>query len=665
MDNVVDVNANGSAPRPVDARAQPVESRAGTDTPSTFAAEAHDEKAIRHGEWRAYVAVTALTAVVVVFMLRLWRATWTAPFYYSGDAVASLGHVKTTIQWGWYEYQSNLGAPYGQRYHDFPFSDNLSLVVIKAWTPFISDAALAFNLYYVLCFFLISWAALWFFRRVGVSRTFAVVLAVLYAVAPYHFMRNENHYFLSVYFTAPLALGLILDVIRGQPLWTGRRGATGVRRILLGRGAAHALLLMVVASTVAYYAVFAGILLAVAGLAALIRTGNWRRFFGAVVAGLVLVATLLLNLLPDLLYVREQGGSQGAVGRPVGDAEVYSLKLTGLLLPAPGHPLPLFARARDWYDRNYPIASEQPALGIICAVALVLLVSYSMVRIAQRPRPVLDPAAAERDRTMGFLGFLVLAAFLFATTGGLSSVMSFATDLIRGWNRMSIFMSALLLAATGLFLMGIAQRLGQRLAGRARPSWSRAIAPVMAAALLVVGVADQSIAAGRPDYAGAKASWDNEVTFVHQIEATVPPQSMIFQLPFIPFPEVPPVFAAASQDVLRLSLHSTTLRWSGGGLKGRPQTDWPLLMSQEAPGAMVTDLAKLGFVGIVVDRFATPDNGAALETGFRPLTGAPLFTSPDGRWSFLSLQRQDASVAASMTDQERLDFTTKVLNGQR
>lgn len=661
MDKLADVSSGIATSEAAPGVGDSPQSRASSQSPSAVAAL--DERAFRQGEWRPYVAVTVLTALVVTFMLRLWRATWSTPFYYSGDAVASLGHVKTTMQWGWYEYQPNLGAPYGQRYHDFPFSDNLSLVVIKAWTPFISDWPTAFNLFYVLCFFLISWAALWFFRRVGVNRTFAVVLAVLYAVAPYHFMRNENHYYLSVYFTAPLALGVVVDVIRGQPLWTGRPGVAGLTRLLFGRGAAYVVALVIVASTVAYYAVFAGVLLAVAGLAALIRTGNWRRFVGAVVAGLVLVATLMLNLLPDLLYARQHGGGRGAVGRPVGDAEVYSLKLTSLLLPAPGHPLALFARARDWYDRNYPIASEQPALGLICAVALVFLISFSMLRIAQRRRPILDPADAERDRTMGYLGFLVLTAFLFATTGGLSSILSFATDLIRGWNRMSIFMSALLLAATGLFLTGVVRRVRRSIA--ARSSWARLVAPAMAGVLLVVGVADQSIAAGIPDYAGAKASWENEVTFVRQIEATVPRDSLIFQLPFIAYPEAPPLYGAASQDIVRLSLHSTTLRWSGGGLKGRPQTDWPLPMSQEAPTKMTSDLATMGFAGIVVDRLATPDAGASLEAGLRPVTGPPLFASPDGRWSFLSLQRQTASSAASMTSAQRQDFTNKVLTGTR
>ena len=123
--------------------------------------------------------------------------------------------------------------------------------------------------------------------------------------------------------------------------------------------------------------------------------------------------------------------------------------------------------------------------------------------------------------------------------------------------------------------------------------------------------------------------------------------------------------AAANQDVVSLSLHSTTLRWSGGGLKGRPQSSWPAAMSTELPSEAVRDLAEMGFSGIVVDRAATKDQGKALEAAFAPFTGPPAFSSPNGRYALLSLKAQVAAATATTTPQERQAFTDRVLLGRR
>src|SRR5690349_25061431 len=117
-------------------------------------------------EWAFYCGGAVLTLLVTGFMLRLWRAVWTVPFFYTGDAVGSAAHVKATLEWGWYEYQPDLGAPYGQHYNDFPFSDNLHLLLLKAFAPLSATSwPVAFNLYYVAGFVGAGVAMMWFLRR--------------------------------------------------------------------------------------------------------------------------------------------------------------------------------------------------------------------------------------------------------------------------------------------------------------------------------------------------------------------------------------------------------------------------------------------------------------------------------------------------------------------
>ena len=611
-----------------------------------------------------YVAAAALTLAVVAFMLRLWRAAWDIPFFYTGDAVSVGAHVKATLEWGWYESQPDLGAPYGQHFNDFPFSDNFHLVVIRGLGYVTSSWPVAFNVYYVAAFVFCAWGALWFLRREGIGRVLSVVLAVLFAVAPYHFLRNENHYFLAAYWTVPLILVLVMDALRGQPLWSRNHRVSGPLGYLCGRGAAYAVVLVVVASTTAYYAVFGALLLAAAGLVGLARNRSWRRLGGVVAAGALLTAALFANLLPDLLYQRSMGVASTALVRPAGDAENWALKLTSLLLPAPEHPIAAFAAFRAEYDATRPLSGEEPALGTICAVALAAVVVIALGRIAWRAERPGSPETVARRRGIADLSFVTMTALLLSTIGGLGSLLSFVTDAIRGWNRMSIFIALLMLAVVGIAGQGAVQWTRRRLATRAPSGVLRLLTPVAAALLLLVGVYDQQTKGSVPPYAQSAQMWNSDEAFVRQLTATVPPGSMMFQLPYMVFPEAGPAYDAGDADLTKLSLHTTQLRWSLGGLKGRPQTDWPYLVSQKPPSQVVDTVTRMGFTGIVVDRWATKDRGAELEAAYAPITGAPQLVSPDGRWAYLSLAPQLAQVNASTTPGERQAFQAQILSGK-
>jgi hypothetical protein len=616
-------------------------------------------------EWALYLTGAVLNLGVTAFMLRLWRATWTVPFFYTGDAVGSAAHLKATFEWGWYEYQPDLGAPYGQRYHDFAFSDNLHLVLLKAFRPFTESWPVAFNAYYVLAFVACGIGMLWFLRREGVGRSLSLVLSVLFAVAPYHFWRNEAHLFLGAYWTVPLTLVVVMAALRGEPLWTPRAGRSGLVGRLTGRGAAVAVILVAAGSATAYYAVFGGVLLAFAGLIALGRTRSWRRFGGVVAAGALLVAAFVVNLLPDLLYARQVGTNPNAVVRGADQGEVWGFKLTSLLLPAQGHPIAAWAKFRETYDATHPLPSERPALGIICAVALVTVFAISVVRIAHRSEGAASPDALRRRRAVADLCAMSVLTFLLGTVGGLGAVISFLNEAIRGWNRTSIFLSALLLAVVGLLIDGGVDRARRALDRRRRRfGLTRLLAPAAAAVLLLVGVADQQVAQSVPPYAVSAAMWNSDEAFVRQIEATVPAGSLMFQLPYVAFPEAGTAYEAGDADLLKLSLHSTQLRWSLGGIKGRPETDWVWKLLQRPPDQVVEAVTKMGFGAIVVDRAATPDHGAALEASYAPFTGRVAFTSPDGRWAFLSLKRQLDEANATTTPAQRQIFTFDVLAGR-
>lgn len=580
-----------------------------------------DRVAARLSTWRwfPYLAAAVLALAAVWIGLDLAHLDWRVPLNYSGDALAVASHYKTIIETGWFTHQDELGAPYGQFYSDYPQADNLHFLIANVLRVFTGDFGVLMNVYFVLGFPLAAMAAVWFLRLVGVSRTLAVALAVVYALAPYHFVKGQGHLFLATYFVVPLALGIVWLVATGRPLWS--------RRIVSARNLGTLGILVVLGTASSYYSIFVALVLAVVGLAKLWQTRRWRPFFGAAAAGLVIAGTMAVNLLPSLLYRLANGVNEAVLVRSPPEAELYSFKLSALLLPVPGHRFGPFATLRQLYDTYYPLPSEEPALGLIAAagfVALVIVAVYFLLT-AGRTR---WRAPRSHIRALALLAGLTLVAFLFGTVGGLSTLLSFVGFPIRSWNRIAILIAMLALAAVGLLL--------DRLIRRARRRW--AVALPLALVLVLLAMWDQIPPVDPAARAATVASFDSDEAFVRQIEQTVESGCLIYQLPYIAFPESPPVNGVTDSEELRPFLHSDELRWSAGGIKGRAPIDEVGAYASLPLPEMLAALDGIDACGIVLDRAAYTDT--AVEDGIEQAVagrGGTVFDAPDGRFVFIGL----------------------------
>lgn len=614
-----------------------------------------------------YLVSALLAAAGVAFAMKLWRADWSVPFFDRNDALAVAAHFKTVSETGWYESQPLLGAPFGQQYHDFPTADNLQFMAARVLSAVLGDWAAALNVWYVLGFVLVAVTATFFFLRIGMSRILAVVLAVLFALAPYHFIRNENHLALSSYFTLPLAFWVVHLIATGRPLWLRRAGARNpVLAVVTGRGAAVAASLALVVTGATYYGFFTVVFVALVGVASWWRVRDLRRLGGAVVAGLVVVVTAVLNMLPDLLWSWRNGSDGGALVRTPVETEYYSLKLTQLLLPMPGHRVTFLANLRDYYDDYFPYRSETPVLGAVAAAGFVLLVVVAVSSLLGRRRPVAGsaPANAERFRTVRLMAGLALVAFLFGTLGGLSSLFSFVTSSLRGANRMSIVIALLSLAGLGLALdAAVARVVTWRPHLRLAPATATL---AVGAVLLAGGTWDQTSAETVPDYAELDASWAARQAFFSQVQTEVGDGAQVLQLPYSDFPE-----ASASTghdfetgldyaEMLVPYLHTTTVRWSGGGIKGRTAAEWPAAVQDYDLASVADQLAVVGFDGVLVDRDGLTDRGAELESGLDGALGAPALTSADGRWVLYTVPRALRDAATDLPAAELDDLREAV-----
>ena len=588
----------------------------------------------RAPELVVYLAAALLTALAAVPLLDLPRVHLGVPLGYDGDALSVGVHVKNVLERGWIDLNPFVGAPAGSHGNDFPGADNLHLLAVAALGVFSSNYPIVLNAYYLLTFPLAAVAGAWFFRVVGVGRALTVALAVLYAFAPYHFSRGEAHLYLAAYYPVPLALVLVYRAVSGEALWSRRADSfPRWRARLTGRNAANAGVLLLLGTASSYYSVFTLLLLTLSALVALAQDRRVRTLAGVVVAQAVLMVVLVVNMLPNLLYERAHGSNAVALVRSAAGSEVYDFKLASLLLPAPFHRIAAFAAFRRTYDRSFPLPSEPSALGAVAALGLVLLLALAVVSVLRRPAADVgqSPVWAAQRR----LAVLALLALLLGTVGGLSTFFAlFVTDSLRGWNRLSIFVSAISLASVGLV---VGQLLGRPAVTRVlRRPW---LGPLLAAgALTVVGLYDQTPPADPSGRAAVVLTWNRDQAFVATIEARLPRHGLIFQLPYMFFPESHRIVAMADSDQFRFYLHSHGLRWTYGGIRGRAAADWAPLIAAQPVDRMAGLLATGHVDALEVYRAGYGDHGRSLENRLRRFLHLTPLVSDGGSYSFWDLR---------------------------
>jgi len=610
----------------------------------------HDERADRpwgRGDWGFYAAIAAFTLGLTLLVLKVWTADWTIPWSISGDAIPVAAHFKTTLETGWYEHQPLLGAPFGQDYHDFPTAETTNFLMATILGQLFGNWAVAMNVYFVIGFPLAAVTAAWFIRVAGVSRLLAFPTAVLYAILPFHFVQGEPHLFVSSYYVVPLGLVLALRAARGETLWRWRRDSTHAIGRWFGRGMQTVVIAVVIGSTDTYFAVFVLIMLATGGIISALRDRSWPRSEGHLLAAALIVAVMGLNMLDDVVYVWQQGSNPEGFVRSPEHAEYFAFKLAQLLLPWSGHQIPAFADLRASYDDTYPLVSEQPALGFIPAVGFVFLIGFLVYQAVTMRR---GRVQSDRRETLTLLAILAFVAFCFGMVGGLGSLISLVTDVLRSWNRIIVVIALFCLAAVAIVIDAAIDRWVRR----AQPPRldRRLVAVVTVAGLLVIGIVDQTPATG--SYAKQNAEYRAHDSFFGAIEASLEPGNWVVQLPYQRFPESHMPTGSNTNDVLIPYLHTESIAWTGGGIKGRAASDWTGELEMLPPSEIPAVAAAAGASGILLDRDATTE--ARLEVwpeAFTAALGEPRESS-DGRYQYWSLESVRPAKAAAVTT-EQLD----------
>ena len=544
-------------------------------------------------------AAAALASLGATIFLRLWDADVRVPFSYSGDGTLNLTLIKTVMERGWFYENPRLGAPSGQELYDYPVLSGDGLHVALFWLAglFTNDPSLVMNVFFVLTFPVTAVVTYLVLRRLAVGPEVAVVIAVLYTLTPYHFMRGEVHLFLAAYYVVPIGAYLALSVLDG--------------RARIGLATAGLAALVALASGSFYYSAFTVLLVAVAALLRFFASRDRRAFLPAGFVVGVILAVSLVQLAPTIVYRVANGTNEEVAKRYWFESENYSLRLTQLLLPVDGHRIDSLASRKAEYTEQIPQNEGRAAtLGIVASVGFLWLLAVVLLAVVGA-----WPGVIARYRG---IAALTLASVLVGTTGGLATLLAVVWPQIRAWNRLSIFIAFFALLAVGLLLESLRPRLPALGFG------------ALLAGLLVLGALDQTSPFFIPPHAGLAADYRADQSWYRSVEGQLAEGASVVQLPHEPFPE-PPLGPRPIYEPAKGYLHTSDLRWSWGAMRGRPD-DWSALYATRPAAELVPAAREAGFDAIVVDKLAYLDGGVATESDLRRVLGTEPERGPEGRY---------------------------------
>lgn len=583
------------------------------------------------------VMISLVVTVALVAIFRLWDTSLRVPFGYGGDGLIYLRDAKNIVQTGWVQETPRLGAPFGQYMYDFPISgDTGNYLIIRLMAIGSGDWVLITNLFFLLSFYTASWSAYLSLRWLRCGRTSAAICAVLFGFAPYHFGRGAGHLMLGSYFVIPLGLLLCVRAASGHSLASASDSSASChltsikKRVFTGviGDLSWLILCALCGSFGTYYAFFVLITLLMTSSAIAASRHSIRPILAAVSYAVVIAATLLVNLVPNLMYRSRHGiNPYVAVRQPI-ELDLYGLRLIQLITPVPGHWLQPLRAASEDLRQGFSSEGSQ-FFGLVGGVSLIAMLGWLALLTVRSEATSRDGRPEEELRAI--LAFLTIAWILVATTGGLDwlAVLVGFTQL-RAWNRVSILLMFVTLAWLALTVGPLFRRWMGDSGGRRL--WAAGLAGIV----LIFGLADQGSASFVPDGRVYRGTFSSDTAFFTFVERQLPRGSMVYQLPYRRFPEEPALNSSTDYDLLRPYLQSQELRWSYGGMKGR-ESDWQGQLVGVTAKELIRSVIAVGFNALVIDRAGYLDYGASIERELSALTGRQLTQSPDGRWSFFDL----------------------------
>jgi phosphoglycerol transferase len=553
------------------------------------------------------------------------------PYVYGGDATFMSWEIQRLIE-GWLFDNPRSGYPFGSNFLDYAHSDNGNLLILKLFGMLTGTFYGALNLYLLTGFSVVFIVSFLVFKAFSLRPIYAFVAAMLFTFAPFHLWRLFGHIYYTWYFVVPIFFLYGWKIFFNDPsIWPLRN----LKKIFLLFAT-----LILLSSFGVYYAFFGVITLIVCGIAAALSQKKIQGFFVSLVLSSMLMFGVGLNVLPNLIYKHANGPNPETAYRSPKETEIYALKIAPLFFPIWNHRIQKLRRPIDKYlihfDANEATFSS---LGLIASLGLISL--GFCIFLAALGRQI--------DIRLGLLSTLVLSFFLISTAGGLNVFFAlYVSPLIRGWNRISIFIS--FASLTALFLL-----LQESKKLNALYKKNKLMFYSIPLFILGIGLLDQTPKTLTPLTTYSKNFFNEDQEFISKIESLLPTGSAIYQLPYMGFPEYGRYEQLSDYELTRGFINSKNLRWSHAGIKGREGDFFYRYLSKEPLAKQLDVIKRLGFSGIYIDRRGFSDNANDLTNQLSKLGYQPALVRKDKQIVFYRINPSASVVLNSRSPRQIME----------
>lgn len=404
----------------------------------------------------AFAARSRALLAIFVVLLAIWTGVFgagayhrlqslDAPIGYTGDVVAMYG--MRGLGSAGLPFASRMSAPFNHALRRFPnavqcYAFSMECTVLRITGKFTRDPIRIVNIYYFLVYFLCGLIALYSLRRFGIGWIMATAGAILFALLPFHFMRNVNHLTVSNYALIPLFF-LVCAWIHDRGMAVGNGSGVLPGRLATPHIAFVLLLSLTWGLTNDYYAFM---FLLFAWFAALLAGNHYRNLRPLWAAALVTLGLMASFVIRRALVRWSWGPFAGTTFgtfqlTAYGQDELYPLKLIQMILPGPENRFHLLRHMNHVYSAAHPLVNENrwDALGALLAIAMLVLLAGALL------------AGVKQDARGRFLGKNLLLAIFLGAMGGIGTIISelswsllgprFPLSQARAWNRVYVFLA--------------------------------------------------------------------------------------------------------------------------------------------------------------------------------------------------------------------------------
>lgn len=519
---------------------------------------------------------------------------------FGGDGIFGMAIVKSIQENGfsgiW--FNSRIGAPETAALIDYPVLGNVMVLLLWIISWFIKSTPAIMYIYLILTFVLDGLSMSFLLRKLGIRRVTAFVISALFSFAPHHFYRYLGHSSLINYMFVPIAIYLALYVIE---YFDEKKWKIALLAILLGLG-------------YGYYYAFGLILIAVAYFMRFVLIQEKKNIIKELwVIGIVLL-TVLISLTPKSIYTLINGNNLEAGIRSWSEQEIYGLKIINLLLPVTYSRVGFLKSLTDEYVSKAQLVTENvyASMGIIASIGFVVLCIAFIISFIGKKRPNED---GREWRLIDYLAFSTITFLLCSTIGGFGEIFNWAvTSQIRCWNRSSIVLTALALIMMAVLMNKVESR-------------KKNMSYVVCSVVLVIGLYDQVMICSANWQAGARQTQEVYEEYFEKVEANLPEKGMVYQLPFLNFPEAGAINNVGDYKLFAGYLFTDKLRWSYGGVRGRNNAARELNIDNGMSYLFLKGIREAGFDAVYIDLDGYGDGGVQILSFYDSLGVEPIVSA--------------------------------------